>query len=60
MNWMAFTAKLGYGILAFTNKEYGLSIAHLMFAASSIKVIYETRSALNKKVTEPINSPGIS
>lgn len=49
MNYMAFFAKLGYGMLAFANGEFGLAAAHLMFAGSSLKVIYETRSALNKK-----------
>lgn len=49
MNYMAFFAKLGYGILAFASGEYGLAAAHLMFAGSSLKVIYETRAALSKK-----------
>jgi hypothetical protein len=49
MNYMSFAAKLGYGALAFANGEYGLAGAHLIFAASSVKVIYETRSALSRK-----------
>lgn len=49
MNWMAFFAKLGYGVLAFSTCEYGLAAAHLMFAGSSLKVIHETRTALKKE-----------
>lgn len=49
MNYMAFFAKLGYSILAFASGEMGLGAAHMMFAGSSLKVIYETRTALNKK-----------
>ncbi len=59
MNWMAFIAKLGYGLLAFVNGEYGLSAAHLMFAGSSLKVIYETRSALGEKKEQALPAPGV-
>lgn len=57
MNYMAFCAKLGYSILAFASGEYGLGAAHMMFAGSSLKVIYETRTALNKKPTTPSQAP---
>jgi hypothetical protein len=53
MNYMSFFAKLGYTGLAFATGAYGLAGAHLIFAASSVKVIYETRSALKKKEQEP-------
>jgi hypothetical protein len=57
MNYMSFAAKLGYGALAFANGEYGLAGAHLIFAASSVKVIYETRSALHKKNGPDLTGP---
>jgi hypothetical protein len=48
MNTMAFFAKIGYTGLAAANMQFGLAAGHLMFAISSLKTIFETRSALGK------------
>lgn len=49
MNYMSSAAKIGYTVLAAATGYYGLAGAHLIFTASNIKVIYETRSALSKR-----------
>jgi hypothetical protein len=49
MNSMAFLAKIGYTGLAFVNGQFGLAAGHFLFSVSSLKTIFETRSALHKK-----------
>jgi hypothetical protein len=49
MNSMAFLAKMGYTGLAFVNGQFGLAAGHFLFSVSSLKTIFETRSALNKE-----------
>lgn len=57
MNTMACLAKIGYTGLAFINGQYGLAAGHFMFSVSSLKTIFETRSALNKKNAPPGKPP---
>ncbi len=53
MNAMACASKIAYTVVAFGEGKYGMSAGHLLFALSSLKTIYETRSALNKNKEEP-------